>query len=392
MTAQGEGQGEQESPIPLQVFEFQIDPDRNTIIRRALAKRIVRQRELDEEEASTEEDESFLADDSIAVRRSITSTPGGTESPRKRTPEGQQQGKMNAKSRWKTEYLRTRSSSPSGSSTIATETVVADGSTLPASEARPNGDTLIAHEAKKDGSSDHTGSETNLMNMDKSKDKEPAPSAPETAPSEDTKAASNDMGTAREPSPDLVEQELLAKLEELKKEKSRLFALFRSTLQMKEMKEEGSSTASTSTSPAQQPSQPPLPAPPPPPPPPPPIPPQMPAEMRARESAKRGPDKETSKVEDHDKRNDPSRSLPKRREGERVIDRSKLNLEIPRKPSVSSSTTNSASSTSSTPTFGPSVASFSYPQKMKPKRPRSISPTQSHPSQPPSSNNNNNNN
>lgn len=80
-----------------------------------------------------------------------------------------------------------------------------------------------------------------------------------------------------------------------------------------------------------------------------------------------------------------------RREGERVIDRSKLNLEIPRKPSVSSSTTNSASSTSSTPTFGPSATSFSYPQKMKPKRPRSISPTQSHPSQPTSSNNNNNN-
>lgn len=76
MTAQGEGQDEQESPIPLQVFEFQIDPDRNAIIRRALAKRIVRQRELDEEEASTEEDESFLAGDSIAVRRSIASTPG----------------------------------------------------------------------------------------------------------------------------------------------------------------------------------------------------------------------------------------------------------------------------------------------------------------------------
>lgn len=42
------------------VFEFQVDPDRNAIIRRALAKRIVRQREVDDEEASTEEDESFL--------------------------------------------------------------------------------------------------------------------------------------------------------------------------------------------------------------------------------------------------------------------------------------------------------------------------------------------
>ena len=42
------------------VFEFQVDPDRNAIIRRALAKRIVRQREVEDEEASTEEDESFL--------------------------------------------------------------------------------------------------------------------------------------------------------------------------------------------------------------------------------------------------------------------------------------------------------------------------------------------
>lgn len=42
------------------VFEFQVDPDRNAIIRRVLANRIVRQREVDDEEASTEEDESFL--------------------------------------------------------------------------------------------------------------------------------------------------------------------------------------------------------------------------------------------------------------------------------------------------------------------------------------------
>ncbi|KAF9302877.1 hypothetical protein BGZ74_004716 [Mortierella antarctica] len=308
MTSQGEGQEEQESPIPLQVFEFQIDPDRNAIIRRALAKRIVRQRELDEEEASTEEDESFLAGDRIAVRRSIASTP---VSPRKRTPEGQQQGKMNAKSRWKTEYLRTRSSSPSGSSICAPEVVVVEGSTsVPeSSDTKPNGDTLIAHEKlKKDDATDHTGSELNLMGMDKDKDKEPVQSVSETAPSEETKETDSGVRTAREPSPDLVEEELLAKLENLKKEKSRLFALFRSTLQKRE---EGSSTAPTFTSSAQQPSQPPLP--PPPPPPPPPIPPQMPAEMRARESAKRASDgKETSKTEDHEKRNDTPRSIPKR--------------------------------------------------------------------------------
>ncbi|KAG0019605.1 hypothetical protein BGZ81_009670 [Podila clonocystis] len=309
MTSQGESQEEQESPIPLQVFEFQIDPDRNTIIRRALAKRIVRQRELDEEEASTEEDESFLAGDNIAVRRSIVSTP---VSPRKRTPEGQQQGKMNAKSRWKTEYLRTRSSSPSGSSIFATEVVVADGRTsVPeSSDTKLNGDTLIAHEeSKKDDSTDHTGSEPNLVDMDKDKDREPVPSVSETAPSEETKETAG-VRTAREPSPDLVEEELLAKLENLKKEKSRLFALFRSTLQRRE---EGSSTAPTPTSSAQQPSQPLLPPLPPPPPPPPPIPPQMPAEMRARESAKRASDgKETRKTEDHEKRNDTSRSIPKR--------------------------------------------------------------------------------
>ncbi|KAF9555795.1 hypothetical protein BGW38_009221, partial [Lunasporangiospora selenospora] len=41
-------------------FEIQVDPERNALLRRALAKRIARQRELDEEEASTEEDESFL--------------------------------------------------------------------------------------------------------------------------------------------------------------------------------------------------------------------------------------------------------------------------------------------------------------------------------------------
>ena len=50
------------------VFELQVDPERNAVIRRALAKRIVHQRELEEEEASTEEDESFLGN-SITIAR-----------------------------------------------------------------------------------------------------------------------------------------------------------------------------------------------------------------------------------------------------------------------------------------------------------------------------------
>lgn len=53
------------------VFELQVDPDRNAVIRRALAKRIVLQRELDEEEASTEEDESFLGNSIAIVRKGI---------------------------------------------------------------------------------------------------------------------------------------------------------------------------------------------------------------------------------------------------------------------------------------------------------------------------------
>jgi len=68
------------------VFEFQVDPDRNAIIRRALAKRIVRQQEVDDEEASTEEDESFLENSPKIVATGAAARKGTPASPLTHSP------------------------------------------------------------------------------------------------------------------------------------------------------------------------------------------------------------------------------------------------------------------------------------------------------------------
>ncbi|KAF9415618.1 hypothetical protein BGZ76_004778 [Entomortierella beljakovae] len=187
---------------------------------------------------------------------------------------------------------------------------------------------------------------------------------------------------------DFVEQDLMAKLEELKKEKSRLFSLFRVVIEKKEQTPPiqplqptdvspnlGSNSVSTLPSVAEEE-------------------PQFVApttqatttpltfkptdslrETTDRFDTDKGNNNNTSSNyntepkrkflyqrrqsdQEYDKRAElPSRPNFKRREHDRMIDRSKLNLEIPRKPSVPSSASASSNSTASTPT--PTSAAFS---------------------------------
>ncbi|KAI1307317.1 hypothetical protein EDD11_004525 [Mortierella claussenii] len=143
---------------------------------------------------------------------------------------------MNVKSRWKSEYLRVTSSSPSGSFISAISEILPD--VLP--EILPgvmmvNGDNRGKMEEEEGvNASPVTENVAELM-------VEPGISA---GPS---KEAMITDGVAALPTviapvvarmqqegPDLVEQDILLKLEELKKEKSRLFSLFRTALQKKE--------------------------------------------------------------------------------------------------------------------------------------------------------------
>ncbi|KAF9956978.1 hypothetical protein BGZ72_002301 [Mortierella alpina] len=181
---------------------------------------------------------------------------------------------------------------------------------------------------------------------------------------------------------DPVEQDLLLKLEELRKEKSRLFALFRNALQKKEEDPKSEQPHPLSQSTLQEP--------------------ESLQETRHAQDAKRSEaadpsgsvsvsaaaaaidrlskDQETEdgrqasaseartlgrlSDQNHERRPEPlsRQNIKSRRDYERVIDRSKLNLEIPRKPSISSASSNSTSSTPTT-SFAP------------PKRGRSRSPS-----------------
>ncbi|KAF9577070.1 hypothetical protein BGW38_007962, partial [Lunasporangiospora selenospora] len=208
--------------------------------------------------------------------------------------------------------------------------------------------------------------------------------------------------------PDSMELEILEKLEELRKEKSRLFALFRASLMRRELEiqeqsrsrsgtpsstigaavdyeemtkegmiKQGRSEDSTTTAmnvfmdmdgetkdgvspPRKQRNSDPAPIP------------LGGGSLRTKRPSD----------QDHERRagsSNESRNLSggKRREHDRVIDRSKLNLEIPRKPSITS-VPSSSSSSASTPTtsgFGPPSASSSAGSSaQRSKRQRSLSP------------------
>ncbi|KAF9920541.1 hypothetical protein FBU30_009614 [Linnemannia zychae] len=428
----------------MSVFELQIDPERNAIIRRALAKRIVQQREEEEEEASTEEDESFLGN-SIAIVRTALNSPSPSPllaEPSKNHPNHDHRGisgpnsipdseRMNVRSRWKIEYLRTKSSSPAGSVDTIAETLpelLKKNSDLGDTNNTPNQDAPAIQPTPEDTISATSVSESIV---EKAVIEEPSSTTLAPPPSVETdvskeaqsKHAPTENGTLieMESEVDSVERDILLQLEELKKEKSRLFALFRSALQKKEQEPQpppvpvpvpvpvpSLEEPISASTPSKAPSlpldvPPPLPQPPRLPQPPQPLhiaevrneksstivmsetPPRMTHVDRSSRDGKGGRPmniKDESRRSDgprravdhgHDRRPEPSRPNVKRREHERVIDRSKLNLEIPRKPTLSNSSSNS---TSSTPTnsFASPPSSATGTSMMKPKRPRSISP------------------
>ncbi|GJJ69101.1 hypothetical protein EMPS_01447 [Entomortierella parvispora] len=412
------------------VFEFQADPDRNAIIRRALAKRIVRQRELDEEEASTEEDESFLENSpkivsTGAAARKASASRSATASPSRKSQSHHHHhhhhhhrhkhhdhenskgvvvvspgsGLMNAKSRWKTEYLRQTSGSPSDA-----VSVVEDSEAVPENNLQANGKgdkhgahSLIGVDAISVATATTT-TETTAPVPTKQKSQEREPSVVAGV------AALEAAGDTTPAGPDPVELEILEKLDGLRKEKSRLFALFREALQKKEVATAAAAAAAASaaaaavsTLPLTLPSETTPP-------------PTAPLSMSAEHPIPSGPasaqlpprtmehmnskyppssveEKRKDRVlshissnldsrrpyqQDHDRISDqtPRQLGGRRRDYDRFIDRSKLNLEIPRKPMSNSAS--SASSTSSTPTsFAmPSIPTPSH----KTKRQRSVSP------------------
>ncbi|KAI7822192.1 hypothetical protein BC939DRAFT_454239 [Gamsiella multidivaricata] len=345
---------------------------------------------------------------------------------------------MNVKSRWKSEYLRVTSSSPPGSiiSTIS-ETMP---EILP--EILSEDTTAILNEKahSSDGTSKYKGATIgdalaeNAMTTTVSiatvevspsisstaattagideeqkgelavvqKELTPVPRDTETlaatASAPAVTAATVVAVAMEEDTPDPVEQDLLSKLEELRKEKSRLFSLFRAVLQKKEKEAPRPSPAPAESSPQPQegtgvtptekqeeqqqkpvvtngiePAAPSAPYP------------QgtvasgMAVLADVKEETRRPANVRRPSEHDHNKRTEPTRATVKRREHERLIDRSKLNLEIPRKPSTSSL---SSSSTASTPTptstafaLFQSSSSSSSAMAHKGKRQRSITPT-----------------
>ncbi|KAF9182870.1 hypothetical protein BGZ49_004651, partial [Haplosporangium sp. Z 27] len=207
------------------------------------------------------------------------------------------------------------------------------------------------------------------------------------APSEENMPASSGTYIAKEEEQDSVEQNLLMELEELKKEKSRLFSLFRASLQKKDETPPPTTqqsqpteispisvldSVSTLSSVAEEEPQPksmtvePLPL-------------FKTAYLQREMDDVNSPDRNdtgsnNSNMKDdsrrkpinprrpsdqgYDRRAEPPlRPNYKRREQGRLIDRSKLNLEIPRKPSIPSSASASSNSTASTPT--PTNTAFS---------------------------------
>ncbi|KAG0294368.1 hypothetical protein BGZ98_001802 [Dissophora globulifera] len=242
------------------VFELQVDPERNAVIRRALAKRIVHQRELEDEEASTEEDESFLGNSITIARKGTSASPSESGSPtkkehrphllhnhnhghrrhndhdRSRTLSGDSTH-MNVKSRWKSEYLRVKSSSPCASSVSALSEIIPD---IAIPVITPTEAPQVVAITAVDGSLSAVTPTTRAIENDSTPT--PNPGSPLST-------------TSRADEPDLAEKDLLSKLEELRKEKSRLFSLFRAAL------EKSAATSRPSATPPPPPPPPPLPPP-----------------------------------------------------------------------------------------------------------------------------------
>ncbi|KAF9349929.1 hypothetical protein BGX34_001494 [Mortierella sp. NVP85] len=313
---------------------------------------------------------------------------------------------LHAKSRWKSEYLRVTSSSPSGSfiSTISEimpeilpeilpeimpKMILSDNDTHESSPVfgRVMAKPITSEVPLSPSSPIATPTITTEATMtDKSKDSFVVPAGDGDGPGDVIKRGP-------ENAIDPVEQDILAKLEELRKEKSRLFSLFRASVNREQERRtpelQSTSTASSITEASESSttemmlqdnqlpllsslsmdaSKTPLEA--------------RPLEMNGSATVVESNDMKQASArklsdQDYDKKIEPLRSNGKRREHERVIDRSKLNLEIPRKPSVSSV---SSSSTTSTPT--PTSAGFALPSSSssssyvpKGKRPRSNSPS-----------------
>ncbi|KAF9119964.1 hypothetical protein BGW39_011780 [Mortierella sp. 14UC] len=169
---------------------------------------------------------------------------------------------MNARSRWKIEYLRTKSSSPAGSVVDAiaealpeqltkddgaenndcsiiqdtpittTQPILED--TISAS-AVPAGPTPMEEDTAEEQLS--TKAAASVMEITEEPQPEQAPPA-EPSVIEGAAVEEAQEKKEKEPEVDPIEQDILLQLEELKKEKSRLFALFRTAT---------SSTAATAT-------------------------------------------------------------------------------------------------------------------------------------------------
>ncbi|KAG9068476.1 hypothetical protein KI688_010746 [Linnemannia hyalina] len=314
-------------------FELQVDPERNAIIRRALAKRIVQQREEEEEEASTEEDESFLGN-SIAIVRSETQ------------PELLKKGGD----------TEDNNNITSNQDTPATQPTLED--TISAAPVEPQVEEITMEEPLP------TATAATAMDI-----------SVETQPEHNPTFSAAEEGAAveKEPEIDPIEQDILLQLEELKKEKSRLFALFRSTLQKNEQEPPSAPPATTAALSASHHN----------------------CHSHHHHHYHNHPNYLSylnylnylnypnylnylsflnhRKYRSHHRlRKRAATKIHHPREHERIIDRSKLNLEIPRKPTLSNSSSNS---TSSTPTNSfASPPSSAGATMMKPKRQRSISP------------------
>ncbi|KAG0252995.1 hypothetical protein DFQ27_007728 [Actinomortierella ambigua] len=286
------------------VFEFNIEPNHNALIRRALAKKILRQREIEEEEASTEEDESFLGtpiarrkqtsgrqgsqgihedaeqtnttaisvtvtqpngatttasraaaeklagrlkggdengQDEVATSSSSITAAAAAATTRSPTPSGHSShgDGMKHKSRWKSEYLRATSESSQtdrGSSPIDPVADVVRGEGMDIDEGGKAGD------GGGSGGGVDDDNETSVQQHPRQLQQKSSDASTTTAldgadaagslniMSEGGGGSTNESST---PQPDPVEQAILGRLDELRKEKTRLFQQFKEAIARK---------------------------------------------------------------------------------------------------------------------------------------------------------------
>jgi len=158
---------------------------------------------------------------------------------------------MNAKSRWKTEYLRQTSASPSEAVSVA------DGSeAVPENNLQGNG----KDDKRSNGSATRivaTSATTTTTTMTTTTAAAIADAADVSTDQESQEressavagvAAFDAAGDTTSAGPDPVELEILEKLDGLRKEKSRLFALFREALQKKEVATAAAAASTTAAS------------------------------------------------------------------------------------------------------------------------------------------------